>query len=402
MIGRVLLEAPPIGSMAASAPASPKADPFRGFACPHEILDGRLLEEIAVEYSRELSRRFVARHGRELRAAPGLAAYLREHLGRRLTFDAVWHDAFGAPSAMVLKRGDFGAVASAARLGLRLAESGRVGRWEASFDAPIQLQFGRWIFPPADGLRVRVTAGKCALDLRFDGAWGRATFSRAGRGWKAGRMRALPSVAVGGARCTLTPAGAVNPRLVEGLPGLAGPEADASRDNIRAGCALIAAYAPLYRGWVGRVLKKIVPVGARSGRILSGSDRDAPGTIYLSASAPAVAIAEMLIHEATHQYYYILARYGPLDDGSDREFYSPIKGTLRPARMILLAYHAFANVMLFYRMCRRRGLADAGYCEANERDLEPQLRQLQDPLENARALTPLGDALWQPLAERLW
>jgi HEXXH motif-containing protein len=110
----------------------------------------------------------------------------------------------------------------------------------------------------------------------------------------------------------------------------------------------------------------------------------------------------MLIHEATHQYFHLLARYGALDDGTGEMYFSPIKGTERPVNMILLAYHAFGNVLLFYRLCRRKRLKDAGYCRKNELQLLPQLRKLEEALVHTNALTPLGEALWRPLAVRLW
>ena len=123
--------------------------------------------------------------------------------------------------------------------------------------------------------------------------------------------------------------------------------------------------------------------------------------IYFSVDCPAVAIAEILVHEASHQYYFLSARYGSLLNGPDRPYFSPIKETKRPLSMILLAYHAFANVMLFYRLCRRNGLGDNDYCRANEAQLAPQLAVLQDTLSRSKALSPLGQALWKPVAARL-
>jgi HEXXH motif-containing protein len=142
-------------------------------------------------------------------------------------------------------------------------------------------------------------------------------------------------------------------------------------------------------------------VASRGTTFFSGGGQDHPGSVYISIHCPSVAIAEMLIHEATHQYFYLLSRYGALDQGSAKTYYSPIKRTERPISMILLAHHAFGNVLLFYRLCRQKGLRDAGYCERHEASLAPQVQQLQDTLAGAKALTALGDALWQPLASRL-
>jgi HEXXH motif-containing protein len=165
---------------------------------------------------------------------------------------------------------------------------------------------------------------------------------------------------------------------------------------------LLARHAPIFLPWVGRVLRGVVPVAAKPSMIHSGGDQDHPGVVYLSFGCPPAALAEMLVHEGTHQYYHLLTCLGPLEDGSDSTlYYSPIKRTGRQIGMILLAYHAFANVLLFYRLCRRNGFEHDGYIRHNEDALVPQLDQLEAALRTTRALTPLGRALWEPLAERI-
>jgi len=199
--------------------------------------------------------------------------------------------------------------------------------------------------------------------------------------------------------------------LVHGAAAKAFPSLEGillMRDANVATCALhkaislLARYAPIFLPWIGRVIRRIIPVLSSSQMTCSGSYEDYPGTIYMSLNCAPVAIAEILVHEATHQYYYILARYGAIDDGSGQTFFSPIKGTKRPLAMILLAYHAFANVLLFYRSCRQKHIRDSGYCRTNEAQLVPKLHVLEDTLASTNALTPLGEALWRPLAARLW
>jgi hypothetical protein len=60
-----------------------------------------------------------------------------------------------------------------------------------------------------------------------------------------------------------------------------------------------------------------------------------------------------------------------------------------------------ANVLLCYRQCCKSGLRDGGYIRRQERELLPQLDQLESPLRHTRGLTALGKALWEPLAERI-
>ena len=68
-------------------------------------------------------------------------------------------------------------------------------------------------------------------------------------------------------------------------------------------------------------------------------------------------IAEVLVHECAHQYFYLLAYVGPYDDGSDERLYwSPPLRRNRPLSRILMAYHALANVRLFYAAVRASGM----------------------------------------------
>jgi HEXXH motif-containing protein len=147
----------------------------------------------------------------------------------------------------------------------------------------------------------------------------------------------------------------------------------------------------------------IIPLKGKAGTINSGSSQDAPSMAHLSFNDDATELAEMLVHEGSHQYFYLATRIGPVDDGSDSTmYYSPIKARGRPLHYILLAYHAFANVELFYRDCLAGGYEGVnGYVVRNSATLRAQLDQLEDVLAATTALTPLGEGLWQPLAKRL-
>src|SRR6185312_15271355 len=102
----------------------------------------------------------------------------------------------------------------------------------------------------------------------------------------------------------------------------------------------------------------VVPIaGGPTDGLCSGSSASEPGRCHMSVRAGQVKLAEMLVHEATHQYYYLVTRLGPVDDGTDSTlYYSPVKNCYRPLAYILIAYHAFANVLLFSQRC-----LDAGY-----------------------------------------
>jgi HEXXH motif-containing protein len=108
----------------------------------------------------------------------------------------------------------------------------------------------------------------------------------------------------------------------------------------------------------------------------------------------------MLIHEASHQYFELLNKLGPtVDPGHTELYYSPVKKCDRPLHKILFAYHAFANVMLFYRGVAECGLADSSSAKF-QNVLNDELRQLEQPLLENDAILPIGRALVEPLIER--
>jgi HEXXH motif-containing protein len=69
--------------------------------------------------------------------------------------------------------------------------------------------------------------------------------------------------------------------------------------------------------------------------------------------------------------------------------------------MILAGYHAFGNVLDFYRRCRAAGLPNETECERQERLLGGWLQELVQPLADNPALTATGRGLVDPLRERL-
>jgi HEXXH motif-containing protein len=167
---------------------------------------------------------------------------------------------------------------------------------------------------------------------------------------------------------------------------------------------LIDRFSPEFSRWTLRLLREVIPIESGTpGCMRSGSSAAEPGRCHMSFPSSPVALAEMLIHETTHQYYYLVTRLGPVDDGTDTTlYYSPVKGCDRPIYYILIAYHAFANVLLFSQRCLAAGYNDSdGHLHRNVHMLTEWLETLDKPLRNTTALTTVGKALWLPLARRL-
>ena len=123
--------------------------------------------------------------------------------------------------------------------------------------------------------------------------------------------------------------------------------------------------------------------------------------IYMSLAAP-IILAENLVHEASHQYVHLMTRIEVLDDGSDHTLYfSPVTGRERPLAAILVAYHAFANVLLFLNDCIRTGFDGDGYAKARVKEVIPKVEVLESALKDNPALTTVGRALVTFLQGRL-
>jgi len=165
---------------------------------------------------------------------------------------------------------------------------------------------------------------------------------------------------------------------------------------------LAATYAPQYLRWVERTVHQMFLIAPNPGRVESGSVEHYLGLVHLTEHPEPLPVAELLAHEATHQYMNVLAKLEPLDDGSDERLYwSPAVQARRPVAKIVAAFHAFGNVLLFYRTCREAGLANGAECLRQERLLGGWMDDLVPPIQDNPALTATGNALCRPLLAAL-
>lgn len=140
--------------------------------------------------------------------------------------------------------------------------------------------------------------------------------------------------------------------------------------------------------WVSTVVTHVVPLAGE--RLRSGSDRERPGVIYLS-TPNVLFVAESLVHEASHHHFYIEERLQGPFAAPDVFAYSPLKGTLRPLRLVLLALHALAHIRLLFVRYRAGGLSiPDSYIVDVEQALEGTWKGVSEHLTN---LTPSGRAL---------
>ena len=378
---------------------------FRQFACPLEYGDPLVLDAVAVPHARAIAGRLAA----GVRNVEGLTSFLAGWAAESdgtCGFDDVWDIAFGhAQSVLMSGRGDL--VGAAVRVGVRLIEVGVLGAWRADVGVG-SLRLGTLLLPEAEAVEASRDGNCAVVTLRLPGGGKVRVTQGEGGEWLAATVDALTSFDAG-RPVRLLPRRAV-PREVEGFDGVTSVETIdlATTEAFAAAGSVLATRAPDALAWVGRILRDVVVcVPEETFRAVSGSGEHAPGMIHVSHSLGRMDIAEILVHECAHQYFYLLERVGPLDDGSDRRLYwSPPIRRERPLSRVLMAYHALANVRLLYEAFRgaesEARLGDcAAYVGGNLPGLDAAVAELDVPLRGSPALTDLGRALYEPLAARI-
>lgn len=340
---------------------------FRGFACPLEGLDKLLLQSVAREHSRETVRRFLEQYRPTLnRCGYGIVDQLELWLGNVETdFASCWHDAFGDARLLLGRTDTTVAVNIGAALALHMGSCGLPGEWEIDLSSPAQYRWGRWLLGESRRITVLSDGSAAVVRTSSDATDQEIRVMRSDGEWlpESGNPTQLPLVGTQRSQVVLLPKAAVEkgsvidtfPPLLEEIPA----EITALWQDA---FTLIGRHAPIYDAWVQDVVRHIALLETSvSGMVHSGSYHYRDGLIHASSRSSLMSLAEVLVHEASHQYFYLLSRLGQVDDGTDKNlYYSPLAATERSLDRILLAYHACGNIVLLYRLCQQNGAPDSG------------------------------------------
>lgn len=376
-----------------------------GCACPHELEDPGFIEAIAIEHARGYTSEFLRRFRDVLDAqSSGMIELLDRWVASDITFDTAWDPCLSLiRSAALGYRSD--PVRAAALLCLHLGMHDVAGDWIANLRVSSELYAGRFLFPSA----ARITAVQAASSLHLKLLGCDAVES--GTEIIGGKCVVEPGPVVELPHCLMKKSeirfggGRVTVDFLR--DPAAYPPTQLCLSEVTAACAgalrILREIAPMYLDWVDRVVRLVLPLHGSDMLLRSASVEQIPATIAVSFPARPVAIAEMLVHEASHQYFHIVRRAADVSDPTDqRLYYSPIKGSARPIDPILLAFHAFANVVLFYSECVAAGMDDDGYCTTNiERHLM-ELEILAAHLDGDNSVTEAGHSLWKPVAQKIF
>jgi hypothetical protein len=382
------------------------SDWIREFSCPQGPADERIFDTVVTTHGSAIAALLMTRYREEIdRKSEGLLDFVLKWTETPATLETAWDLAFGS-AQLALKSGRLDPCETAVRLALRLTETGHRGSWRGTLP-PSTIRIGSTLVQSTEEVQVDCVGAECRIRLgSSNGTQLNATLDTNKSSWLVNGGESLHSVGIWRS-IYLLPGYALPDRgpdeeLLEKSHAVSSVDA-AMIETFAGGIRSVGRDAPGYLPWIERVLRGIVVCPLEDlFRAVSGSGEDAPGIIHASHPLPHMDIAEIVIHECAHQYFYMLQRVGPLDDGTDRELYwSPPIRMKRPLGRILMAYHALANVRLFYECVRAAGGSDIAYVEANEQDLIASIAALSAPLRNNPALTALGRGLYEPLAERL-
>ncbi|MFE2124590.1 HEXXH motif-containing putative peptide modification protein [Rhodococcus aetherivorans] len=348
-------------------------------------MDARILDMVAGTYGAAVSAALVEHCRADITAATSGVVELIDAWSRRPpSFRTTWNEAFGQAELAIAGESD--PVAAAVAIALRLTELGCDGHWRARIPNT-RLRVAGISLGTVEHIEASPTAIVAdGVECRFQDG-----------GWTADRPLRLPSVgwdsriwlldaATAPEFDAVAPVAVVTPQAVE----------DFQR-------ALDLAERLGYRPWIETVLRALVVAGKEdTTRMASGSTVALPGVVAISHPANLFDLLETLVHECAHQYFHLLSRYGAFDDGSDTAHYwSPAARAMRPVHRILVAYHALANVVILFDAMRDADVADDGYVERNIDTVLRKVNELDAPLRGNPALTALGRALYDPLAERV-
>lgn len=368
-----------------------------------------VLRTIATTWAGSVTTHAIERLGDRIASrSSGLLQYLSEWQSATADLDTVWNPAFGrADLAINGRRIDAADVAT--RVGLQLATAGECGVWTATVPPTVMTVAGHAIANVVS-VEVEITASSGRITLQH-GEGGETVLARGDDGnWSAEpdapRATRLSEFIVA------RPIGLLSRSMLPADVGSRDILADClpvelvSQDTIgvfQAGSDMIADLVPHYLPWISSLVRGVVVCEREASfHLTSGSWEDVPGYVHMSSPHIAIDMADTLIHEASHQYFYLLQRVGPFDDGTDPElYYSPATRTKRPVSRLLMALHAFVNVLELYEAVLARTTRDVGYVTANLPTLRNDIATLDAPLRGNPALTTLGQAMHDPLVTRL-
>lgn len=225
-------------------------------------------------------------------------------------------------------------------------------------------------------------------------------FARKNGFWECMNHPELLRRRVPGTNITITAGNCLDPELVHSVdPPAESGRFDDAVSEIAAAMSLIREKVPQYGPWCERFLRHVHVIGKHQNDVsFSRSAASRPGYVVASAPMPVELHAEMLVHECTHQYYFLLELLTrvPVNPESKDRYYSPLTKRERPLERVLVAYHAAANMAIFHSGLLRASSADGALSRERLNVLKSANMQMLETISNnAQHLTGSANAFWQ-------
>ena len=375
----------------------------KSFSSMNEVVDEQFFSQCAHEYSLSLISMLVDRFGSACAPDIGYLSAILEH-PIASEFDPYWCPQLGLCLVALKSNKLPAAQRGLSQIAINLLSSGIPGKWGSYFVEPSRFHFDNYMLPTAlyleidsDGTRVRINVqgpdsrqDLCFNAIRNGHIQWQPTEEKPG-------VEAIPYMKIGHNRALLLS----GPHCKDlGLPDpvLTGvPEVNESQKrHFSDSLALMYKHFPSWNSWFDRVVR-VLSVGQKAPEgIHSGTTEGYFGLISISDSEDMLKIAESFIHEASHQYFFLLSRLVALTGDDGKLFYSPFTKSNRPADRLLLAYHAFTNVEIFYLECVKAGI-DGGRCGPVLAQLKKELGYVQRVLSSEIDMTPVGQCIYDSL-----
>lgn len=159
---------------------------------------------------------------------------------------------------------------------------------------------------------------------------------------------------------------------------------------------------PHYIPWIRQLFRGVAstPLGYDDMR-QSGSYLAHAGVFNCGFPGAPPSLAEVIVHEVSHQNFLLLnSLYQLCDDSVDGLLYSSLKRKQRPLSRVLFAYHAAANMAIFWSdLSKKRRLDD--YYLREQQEMNDHAVDLYRTVKSAKGLTQHGALFFNALAQTM-
>lgn len=382
---------------------------YAGFSWPGKSLDETFFAGVVEQYASSVIEVFLSRFSDSLPDASAGVVSLLETAARHSTFEQVWSPALGRALRMTKLGDELRARRVATELLLQAFAAGMCGQWEINLARSGRLLFGHHLLPNCNAMKVESDGHNCHVETKSDLGLKEISFSRpsGARLWTADSadLLFLHAIKQDRASIVLLSEDAINPEVYGGLGFPAVSQITTPKvDALVHAFDLLKNSLPEFFLWVSRILRWLILVESGEQKYLrSGNTEGNCGLVYISDATEELSIGEMLVHEASHQYFFVLTRIGlPTDPTHEELYFSPFVNTMRRLDRILLAYHAFANVYLFYRGYEQcASTQEAAEVRRRMQTVREDLKRVEEFISRPDHLTAIGSALAEPLIREL-